>query len=345
MALRSGYKGIKKVGPGLKLSSDGWLKMTGESSMNLDNLQDVDITTPAAEDALVYDGSKWINEKPDSEPTENSVKLVTSGGVYSAIGEAAAGCVDWSSYAKSGVHQLIPYPYMNTTKTENNVTFTDNGDGTVTVSTSDAVTADTFFIFFSEASISRARLLNYHEMKLSGGISSNVFLQFWNTDGNGGIAFSNGDENVVDFTNASASFNFVIVVKSGTTLAEPVTVSPLLRLATDPSSTFAPYAMTNRELTEKKLNVDISFPFVKSLGNNDDLNNITEKKGIYSVMGAPANSPDNASWYLLLVFPITDKYNEYPCRQIIFASSGVYMRTYSGSPVAWSNWKTLTWDS
>lgn len=198
MALRSGYKGFKKLLAPLKITRPG--------TLGIDN----DVLIPELNEVFF----------PRSEQ------------------------------AVLGAKQLIPYPYVNTTKTENNVTFTDNGDGTVTVSTSDAVTADTYFIFFTEASISRARLLNYHEMKLSGGISSNVFLQFWNTDGNGGIAFSNGDENVVDFTNASASFNFVIVVKSGTTLAEPVTVSPLLRLATDPNPDFEFFAMTNRELTE-----------------------------------------------------------------------------------------------
>lgn len=40
---------------------------------------------------------------------------------------------------------LLPYPYHETTKTENGVTFTDNGDGTITVN--GTATADTTFYF------------------------------------------------------------------------------------------------------------------------------------------------------------------------------------------------------
>ena len=44
---------------------------------------------------------------------------------------------------------LIPYPYHQTTKTENGITFTDNGDGTITVN--GTATADTWFILQSYA--------------------------------------------------------------------------------------------------------------------------------------------------------------------------------------------------
>ena len=44
------------------------------------------------------------------------------------------------------------------------------------------------------------------------------------------------------------------------TLANGQTVNnlvfyPMLRLASDPDDTYQPYAMTNRELTEKKINI------------------------------------------------------------------------------------------
>ena len=44
---------------------------------------------------------------------------------------------------------LIPYPYSQTTKTENGITFTDNGDRTITVN--GTATADTWFILQSYA--------------------------------------------------------------------------------------------------------------------------------------------------------------------------------------------------
>lgn len=42
---------------------------------------------------------------------------------------------------------LIPYPYINTTKTINGITFTDNGDGSITVN--GTATADAYFVLTS----------------------------------------------------------------------------------------------------------------------------------------------------------------------------------------------------
>lgn len=50
--------------------------------------------------------------------------------------------------ANSGKN-LLPYPYYQTTKTENGITFTDNGDGSITVN--GTATADTWFILQSYA--------------------------------------------------------------------------------------------------------------------------------------------------------------------------------------------------
>lgn len=44
---------------------------------------------------------------------------------------------------KSCGKNLLPYPYLSTTKTQNGITFTDNGDGTVTVN--GTATAATYF--------------------------------------------------------------------------------------------------------------------------------------------------------------------------------------------------------
>ena len=65
MALKAGYKGIKEVGPGLDYdNTTGYLSLEGESSLTLDDLEDVSIEDPAAEDVLIYDPEEeeWINE-------------------------------------------------------------------------------------------------------------------------------------------------------------------------------------------------------------------------------------------------------------------------------------------
>lgn len=126
MALKAGYKGIKKFGPGLKYDNvNGILNLEGESDLSLDNLKDVNITTPADGDYLTYDSSndEWYNDQPDSTPTEDSSNLITSGGVYSAIEDvtdlipedasasnqlATASDVNdiWSANAVLGVHNI-----------------------------------------------------------------------------------------------------------------------------------------------------------------------------------------------------------------------------------------------
>ena len=45
-----------------------------------------------------------------------------------------------------------------------------------------------------------------------------------------------------------------IVVKNGASISN-LTFKPMLRLASDPDDTYQPYAMTNRELTEEKINI------------------------------------------------------------------------------------------
>jgi hypothetical protein len=45
-----------------------------------------------------------------------------------------------------------------------------------------------------------------------------------------------------------------ITVRNGVTLSNFL-VKPMIRLASDPDDTYQPYAMTNRELTEKKINI------------------------------------------------------------------------------------------
>lgn len=67
---------------------------------------------------------------------------------------------------RSGTKNLIPYPYDDTTQTENGVTFTDNGDGTITANGT-AKTAAYFTCM--DASPSRAIALEPGTYTLSGG--------------------------------------------------------------------------------------------------------------------------------------------------------------------------------
>ena len=55
------------------------------------------------------------------------------------------------NYVGDKTKNLLPYPYYETTKTENGITFTDNGDGSVTAN--GTATADTWFILQSYADL------------------------------------------------------------------------------------------------------------------------------------------------------------------------------------------------
>ena len=131
-----------------------------------------------------------------------------------------------------GAKQFIPYPFFHTTKTENNVTFTDNGDGTVTIDTNGGTaSADTlFFLFNNNFPNLRQKLLDVGDFVLSGGYSDNVFVQFWNTDGSGAIVQSKTSETPFTFSNSAADFNCVIKVLNGTTVNN-VTIKPMISLS------------------------------------------------------------------------------------------------------------------
>ena len=119
MALKAGYKGIKEVGPGLDYdNTTGLLTLDGESSLKLDNLEDVSIDTPLGGDVLQYDSSneEWTNETPDTVPIEDSPQLITSGAVYAGLKtEDDKISAIWSSNARTGVHNLFPTPNNFTT--------------------------------------------------------------------------------------------------------------------------------------------------------------------------------------------------------------------------------------
>ena len=282
MALKAGYKGIKKCGPGLKYDNlTGTLKLDGEMDLTLDNLKDVNITTPADGDYLTYDptNEEWYNEQPDSTPTEDSPNLVTSGGVYAAIEDvdvtdlipedasssnklATASDVNdlWSANAVLGAKNRLPIKLSevkasNTTGTWSGNTYTISGVAVEFTAVGDYVT----------------------QVKLNGTASANITTLFLNThlnikagsykcNGNPsgvtgnqyGLRIATANFSVNTFFEQDATLNLAndtsdlmvdIRIPSGQVIDNEI-FKPMIRLASDTDSTYAPYAMTNGELTE-----------------------------------------------------------------------------------------------
>ena len=152
---------------------------------------------------------------------------------------------------------LCVYPFYHTTRTVNGITFTDNGDGTVTVT--GTATDNAIFNVSNRLELGKLILPN-GEYKVNGCPSGGSINSYWmvmsrtsggtsanygNDTGNGMTATLNGD----DFSQDNVHFQIAIVIKSGYEITTPLVFKPMVRLATIKDDTFVPYAKTNRELT------------------------------------------------------------------------------------------------
>ena len=145
-----------------------------------------------------------------------------------------------------GAKNLLKYPYGNTTKTENNVTFTDNGDGTITANTSAAASANTSFM------LAMAFVYGLDKDAFLSGIPSGISsaisdILLWDETASKGY-YDNGNGVLIPASISGHIVNIAFRVKSGQTVSN-LTIKPMLRLASDPDDTYVPYAMTNREMT------------------------------------------------------------------------------------------------
>lgn len=157
-----------------------------------------------------------------------------------------------------GAKNLIPYPCNSGSRTNNGITFTDNGDGTVTAN--GTATADVSYNISQRYGVSGGLFSlkngNYLLSGCEGGSNTTFFIQAGvtknnvfsllnkNYDGDTAITVD-GDDN----SNDSANIAVQIVVRSGQTLTNKV-FKPMIRLASIQDNTWVPYAKTNKKLTD-----------------------------------------------------------------------------------------------
>ena len=208
-----------------------------------------------------------------------------------------------------GAKNLVPFPYNDTTKAEDGLTFTDNGDGSVTINgTSSRASGYTYFVF-SERQDGDLILpigdYTYSMEIVSGSITSGEVKALVEKY-NGVPGTSDGWAVVETLTNASVSSNFslsaernmavLIRIKFGASLSN-LRIRPMIRLACIKDDTYVMYAKTNKEITDELGSTDIS-----SIGNG------TVTGGISSLNSALSNI-----------------HREY------------YSRTYSNTSLSWGN--------
>jgi hypothetical protein len=197
-----------------------------------------------------------------------NVELVTVGGELVALNTSLAN--QQAAIRENGAHNLLPFNLSdvkakNTAGTWNgnvytvgNVTFTVNSDGSVTVNgTNNTGNNITFFVSGSNSVYISLAIASYN---------SDIVASLGNTD-EGIIGLIWGCRNTASDTisttfedNTTVSANnqtiylvgFAIRVLTGKTISNK-TFYPMIRVASDKDTAFAPYAMTNTELTKYRL--------------------------------------------------------------------------------------------
>lgn len=160
-----------------------------------------------------------------------------------------------------GAKNLLLYPYYETTKTSNGVTFTDNGDGTITVNGT-ASGGNAIFLCVNYQTESQNLFSNIEiDAPLmftgcpSGGSSDTYHIQIAFSVGSGawqGGGIDTGSGKLCMPISGQTHYHIYtcrIIVKEGTTLNNAL-FKPMLRLASDTDPTWQPYAKTNKELTD-----------------------------------------------------------------------------------------------
>ena len=167
-------------------------------------------------------------------------KVTDQNGVYHPVTDDTR--MTWSANGVLGAKNLLPFKYAS--KTENGATIVANSDGTLTISTDGATTGVTniFEIFDLPAG---TYILN----GCNGGSEQTYLMDVYENMWTNRQIAPDGDKTIVFTTNTNHVWRMVI--NEGTNIPTPITVRPMIRLASDTDTTYAPYAMTNMELTEK----------------------------------------------------------------------------------------------
>ena len=139
---------------------------------------------------------------------------------------------------------FLPYPYAQTTITTNGVTYTDNGDGSITMSGNSSSEGSGFNYAF-DLKLKKGSYI-FSGCPSSGGWQ--IYRQVLFIDDNYYGDYGDG----VEFS-ISSDMNATVFIQvwPNVNIPNPVTFYPMLRDSRISDPTYTPYAMTNQELTAK----------------------------------------------------------------------------------------------
>lgn len=160
-------------------------------------------------------------------------------------------------YGFMGVKNLNVYPYIETSHIDNDVTWTDNGDGTVTANGKATGGNSDFNCHYHTGTENNVLVLpkgNYIFSGCpSGGSTSTYYIQIGCTRAGGFTVLGRDLGNGVEISlTESTRINITCRIYRNYT-ASNLTFYPMIRFATDKDSTWQPYAQNNKELTENKV--------------------------------------------------------------------------------------------
>lgn len=177
-----------------------------------------------------------------------------------------------------GSKNLNVYPYEDTTKTTNGITFTDKGDGSIKVGDSTAQTATANAQLYCQQLNSNPVYLKNGTYELSGcpaGGSESTFrvvVNYKDTNNANVYVYSYGGDTEFTINGSYGDANgayirtYIQVISGATIDAGGITFKPMIRDARIKDATFVPYAMTNQEIT-KAIKGDVIVERVVSFNN------------------------------------------------------------------------------
>lgn len=152
---------------------------------------------------------------------------------------------------------LLSYPYYETTHTEQGVTWTDNGDGTVTANGT-ALGVSNFFVKYAATQITNIQKGIYKVTGCPKGGSDATYRTFpYKREDGQNVSFGNyeyGDGLVFDIDD-TINFGMSLQIMRGVTVNNLV-FKPMIRLATDTNDTWEPYYTIIPDATSDLITID-----------------------------------------------------------------------------------------
>ena len=221
---------------------------------DLSELGDVNITDPEDGQVLKYNAEtgKWENGE-GGLGTAVSYEAQTLTDSQKAQARSNIDAASQTGLNITGAKNLMPKFWS--TQTVGGVTFTANEDGSVVVSGSNTSGSVVYMplspAWQTAAGISWLNELIGKEITFTDDCDNNYINTIINT-----FVSGEGRKQLISAPTTAvilSGFNIwdaYISVDTGASFSEPVTVKPMIRIATDTDDTYEPYAKTNKQLTE-----------------------------------------------------------------------------------------------